>query len=459
MWNGERDERRSPVRPSASLRDEYERDRDRVLYSDAFHRLRGVTQVVRAGEAFPYHTRLTHSLKVAQVGRRLAQYLNRRGDGEDVDFDANRSVVATACLAHDLGHPPFGHAAENELDHQIRRRGIDDGFEGNPQSLRIVREVETNALFHEDRPNSHGRGLNLTRASMNAMIKYPWSRGESVPGCDYDTEEKFGYYAGDEELFEWIRGADADYRRTVEAKIMDWADDVTYAVHDVVDFYCAGLIPLEDLFQDTAEREAFIEHFESENEGTIAEEFDPARYMEELRKTGLDEPELKREYRATRATDALLDRLKSDLIEDFLSIPNAVALVERPDRNGWTVEINPMRRSEVEFLKELTFHYVVKNPALVSQQHGQRRIIATLFDAFLAAVDSGYDSEYGEYGEYEPEMIPLPFREDLQQASDRETRVRLVSDAITSMTERQIVELYARITGHTPGSLKEEILR
>lgn len=458
MWGGDRDERRFQIRPSSSPRSEFERDRDRVLYSNGFHRLRGITQVVRSNESYPYHTRLTHSLKVAQVGRRLAQYINRQGDDEDIDVVIRPSVVATASMAHDLGHPPFGHAAEDELDHQIRRRGVDDGFEGNPQSFRIVNKNEINALFL-DESGDEGRGLNLTRASLNAMIKYPWKRGESVPDVEYDTDEKFGFYPEEEELFRWVRGNNDTYRRTPEAELMDWADDVTYAVHDAIDFYCAGLIPLGQFFQDTVEREEFITHFENSKRKEITANIDPVRYLDELKQDGLDEPQIKKAFRETRKTEALLDRLKSSLIEEFLVIPSAVALIEDDAvPGGWTVKIDPKKKSQVEFLKELTFYYVIDNPALKSQQHGQRRIIATLFDAFLAASDPGYDSEFGEYADYEEKMVPLPFREDLQEATNRESRVRFISDAITSMTERQAVNLFERITGRTPGSIKEEIV-
>jgi len=457
MWSGERDGRRFQTQPSTPERTEFERDRDRVLYSNAFHRLRGVTQVARSGESYPYHTRLTHSLKVAQVGRRLAQYINRRGDSENIDIKINPSVVATAAMAHDLGHPPFGHAAEEELDYQIKRRGVDDGFEGNPQSFRIVNRNEINALFR-DEPGDEGRGLNLTRASLNAMIKYPWECGESVPDTNYNTEKKFGYYSEEKEVYEWVRGDMNNHQQTLEAKIMDWADDVTYAVHDVIDFYCAGILPLDQFFQDTTEREEFVQKFNEADYVEVSDRFDAIQYLNQLKQDGLDEPEMKKSYTRSRANEALLDRLKSKLIEEYLTVPSTVALVEDDKRpSGWDIEIAPMKKSQVKFLKELTFEYAIDNTAIKSQQHGQRRIIATLFDAFLASTDPGFDSEFGEYAEYEEKIIPLPFREDLKEARDRESRVRLISDAITSMTEQQAIDLYERITGHRPGSVQNQI--
>lgn len=456
------EDRRFRDRRSRTPRRQFERDRDRVLYSDAFRRLSGVTQVARAGETSQYHNRLTHSLKVAQVGRRIAQYLNRHEQEERnrKERAVEPGVVATASLAHDLGHPPFGHAAESELNYQICRHGVDDGFEGNPQSFRIVNKVETNALYH-DHPSDQGKGLNLTKRSLNALIKYPWEKGEYVPDADYDTEKKFGYYASEREIFEWVRDGYDSYKKSPEATLMDWADDVTYAVHDLIDFYRAGLIPLGEIFQDTAERDEFINHFNDKKGDDVADKFDPTTFLEDLLKyEGLDEKNLKRGFEANRTTIALVDLLQSTLIENYLSIPETVAFIpeEKSDSDFPEVQINPVKESEVEFLKELTFHYVIQNTALMSQQHGQRRIIATIFDAFLAATDDGYDSEYGKYKKYEVKMIPQPFRGDLLEANNREQRARLIGDAITSMTESQIVRLFERITGRQAGSIKEEII-
>lgn len=451
-------------RKSDTPRKEFERDRDRLLYSDAFRRLSGVTQVVRSEEAYPFHTRLTHSLKVAQVGRRVAQYINRNADtnaagGNIVEPD----VVETACLAHDLGHPPFGHAAEDELNYQIQEHGADDGFEGNAQSFRIVNRVETNALYL-NYERDKGRGLNLTRASLNAILKYPWPRDESLdkeslPHAGINTDEKFGYYETEEDWFEWVReceGSDQEcsHSRSPEAWLMDWADDVTYAVHDLVDFYKAGLIPLSEILQETAEQEDFIDHFIDKKKEKITPEFDPQEFVEGLKERGLVTSSIKRTYEANRKTDAAVDNLQSGLIEDYLKVPQTVSI----DPDTGKLVIDPKKRSQVEFLKELTFHYVIDNPALMGQQQGQRRVIATLFDAFLAATDKRYDSQFGKLGKYETKTIPTLFLDDLKGARDRATRTRYIADAITSLTERQAVQLYKRITGHVPGSLKEQII-
>ena len=238
-----------PKRAQAFPRGPFVRDRARVLHSSALRRLAAKTQVVEVGAGDFPRTRLTHSLECAQIGRELGEAL-----GCDPD------LVDAACLAHDLGHPPFGHNGEIVLAGLAAGCG---GFEGNAQSLRLLTRLEAKVP---------GAGLNLARATLDATIKYPWrpaltrcpGRAERRPrrsprpacrGRGPGGPQKFGYYADDGEVFAWIRDGAPPGRTCLEAQVMDWADDVAYSVHDLEDGLYVGHITLPGL-HDRSQQEA-----------------------------------------------------------------------------------------------------------------------------------------------------------------------------------------------------------
>jgi dGTPase len=446
----------SPESPLPWKRTRAEQDRDRVLYTSALRRLATVTQVVAPTEGHVVHNRLTHTLEVAQIGRRLAQKVcyeqAELADAVGVDPD----VVEAAGLAHDLGHPPFGHLAEEALDQLVCKHGnTEDGFNGNAQSFRIV----TKLAIRLTPPDA---GLDLTRATLNAILKYPWLRGAGSSG----RHAKWGAYESEEGQFKWVRElhSEGDDRKSPEAKIMDWADDIAYSVHDVEDFYRAGLIPLERLSAPQAIQEAIQAEESDTSSGDSSNEarvFLSALYGSERIARLTPAPSRTRintaftdvmgytsasPYDGTHLQRGILSRWKSELIGKYV---DALTLAEPNDRGSY-VDIDPDRELEVNVLKELTWHYVINNPSTATQRHGQRKAIQELFEIF---------AEAAKWTSREAQLIfPVSYQDAFEQLppvvqGGLGARIRLVSDLIASMSEHQALAMYQRLTGTSLGSV------
>ncbi len=414
-------------------RKSFQIDRDRILYCSAFRRLAQITQVVTAQEGHVFHNRLTHSLKVAQVARRLAEKLvAERPEVAEAIGGIDPDVVEAAALGHDLGHPPFGHTAEEQLDACAVKAGLSDGFEGNAQSFRILTRLAIHRIDYY--------GLNLTRATLNAVLKYPWLRS---PDSTSKRNRKYSVYNLDRQAFEFARPK-AEDTQTIEASIMDFADDITYSVHDLEDFYLAGLIPLELLATDWDELDRFTTEWLREfpdNRVAKVVKANPHRFQNFLDATY----NLKGQYRpGSFEQKAQIKRISSQLIQTYI---HSVQLSTEYGDRGY-LKYNRNREEELKFLQRIVWTYVISNPRLSTQRYGQRRIVKTLFEIYMEAI-----------GDRDLSFIPARFVKEFLEIEEKagntkinQEKTRMAVDIIAGLSEAEAVVQYRRLTGISQGS-------
>lgn len=391
------------------VRTDFERDRARVLHSSALRRLGAKTQVMGPGSDDFIRTRLTHSLEVAQVGRELGKVL-----GCDPD------VVDTACLAHDLGHPPFGHNGERALAEACTEIG---GFEGNAQTLRLLTLLEPKVIFA-----GRSHGLNLTRASLDAAIKYPW--GLATAPLRPAGFPKFGYYEADAETFAWIRQGAPGRRRCIEAQVMDLADDIAYSVHDIEDAIVSGRFDFTAFDQDRDRAQIIAVTREWYGEQVSADELDAA--LDRIATV----PFIVRNFAGSREDLARLKDMTSELIGRFSSAARAATREKAgsgPLRRYAAELVVPAQiTNEILVLKGAAAAFVMAPREREPIYTQQRRIVHDLVDIFTARA---------------PACLEPSFAADWCTAADETARGRAVIDQIASLTDISAMRLHAQLTG------------
>ncbi len=402
----EDEERWVPEPTKRPNRTDFARDRARVLHSAAWRRLAAKTQVMIAGEGDFPRTRMTHSLECAQVGRELGAAL-----GCDPD------LVEAACLAHDLGHPPFGHNGEEALDELSAQIG---GFEGNAQTLRILTRLEAKAIGRAE-PGLPERsvGLNLTRAALDSTTKYPWQRRLGL--------RKFGVYDDELAVFRWTRAGAPPDVRPFEAQVMDWADDVAYCVHDVEDGIHTGHIDLAAV-RDPMTRRAICDLVRD-------------RYLPDADHGALDaaftrlmsSPHWPTRYDAGMRDLASLKNMTSHLIGRFSAAAESATRQAHPQecltRYRGTLHVPDDVRQEVAVLKGVAALLVMQRSGSEQTYERQRTLIRELVDALMSTA---------------PDCLEPRFRPAWEHADD-DARLRLVVDQVASLTDISVVAWHRRM--------------
>jgi dGTPase len=390
-------EERFPGHPHREdYRSAYEQDRDRIVHSPHFRRLQSKTQVFQPGEYDFYRTRLTHSIEVAQIGRSLTRFLGETSAAGDLP-DAN--LVEAVCLAHDLGHPPFGHSGERCLNHLMRDRG---GFEGNAQTLRLVTDI-----FYPDA----GSGMAPTRAFLDGILKYRTLHRERAP------EDRHHHFLYDEQadVRAFVSGEtpaggvwDDPANRSLACQIMDWADDTAYCLNDIVDGARAGFLSQETI----------------------------ARWAE-------------RQENPDTHQKGLLDELETYLREDSLERKFAgrvARFIEAASLRDGRLVINPEVEAEADLYKKLAMDLIFKTHRIQQIEHKSWHILTRLFETL---------AEHTLVTTDRLQLLPPVTAAQIQSAADEHSAYRHLCDWIASLTDSQAFRLYQRLFDPGYGSITD----
>lgn len=399
-------------RSGTQRRTEFSRDRARVLHSSALRRLGAKTQVLSPSSGDFARTRLTHSLEVAQIGREMASTLRIEPD-----------LVDMACLAHDLGHPPFGHNGEKALNDWSADFG---GFEGNAQTLRLLTRIEPKVFAPDGAP----LGLNLTRASLDAACKYPWAREQGV----FDDgggarSSKFGVYEDDLPVFNWLRIGAPDRQKSIEAQIMDFADDVAYSVHDYEDAIVEGFIKLDEISNPGFREQLLADMLVWAGSAQTSDELNEALTRLQALEGWLVV------FDGTDRAHGDLKNLTSALIGSFVSRAVDATVEEYSGvltRYKANVVVPAEVRSEIAVLKGLVSSFLMSHESRRSYYERQREILTELADALLVANGRELDS-----------YCTLAW----SVAKNDTEKHRVIVDQVACLTDQAAINLHQRLVG------------
>jgi dGTPase len=399
-------------RPENDYRSPFQIDRDRVLFSPAFRQLQSKTQVFQSGAYDFYRTRLTHTIEVARIARSIAEFLNGSSARLRAGFFLDADLVEAVGLAHDLGHPPFGHIGERRLNELMQASG---GFEGNAQSLRIVTE-----LIYE-RPE-RSSGMKPTRAFLDGILKYSSLYSEVAATL---TEGKYpkNHFIYDEQVglrsfiypeLDWsgLSESERAQLKSIECQIMDWADDTAYSLHDIVDGIKAGFISAESL-SDWRDRQKGLSSFQEQ----ILEDL-----IGEIRSGGYE----------PRTGIRIGEFIQACSLE-----PVETPLSAQSNRHRFRLEVDQRVREICSLHKRIAIDLIFRAPPLQQIEYRGGHLLTRLFAAYC---DHAVDDNPRPLN-----ILPEPVGLWVEKAASAAEKRRLVCDHLASLTDGQAIRAYKRL--------------
>jgi len=398
-------------------RNAFQIDRDRIIHAQAFRKLQSKTQVFLSGEYDFYRTRLTHSMEVAQIGRSICHFLRvSKGPLRD-DFFIDGDLVEAVCLAHDLGHPPFGHSGERTLQELMGGWG---GFEGNAQTAHLLMET-----MYQD--SSGVRGMQPTRALMDGVLKYKTLYGEfkARPANHflYDTQRKVrGFVFGGAALPKGLRPGDRlNAFKSVECQVMDWADDAAYSLNDIVDGVKAGFLTTDRIgaWADSSVGDA----------------------------------------QGLRLLDELLDAIRTDRLAGLVSsrigtFITGCRLKERDNfmagktnRYRFELVVAPEALGQAMFYKKMANDIIFESPQLQQMEHKARKVMFDLWDSCWR--------NYVQKGTRVVRILPPAVGALVDGAKGKREKARQICDWLAGLTDGMIVRTYRRLFDPEFGSIRD----
>ena len=376
-------------------RSPFQRDRARILHSAAFRRLQSKTQVMGSGQSDFYRTRLTHSLEAAQIGSGISAQLRIKDKALSEDlFPKEDSLIEALCLAHDIGHPPFGHGGEVALHYMMRDHG---GFEGNGQTLRIVSHLE---------PFSENNGMNLARRTLLGLIKYPQTlelltsaNTPNIPNSfrqlkASDWHPPKGIYQDDIQTLDWVlaplsnndkalfqqmksrnNGHSKTRFKSLDCSIMELADDIAYGIHDLEDAIVTGVVQREDFEQQVIKKLQQLndEWLQQLTQHLSAQLFSQKTYQQKEAIGGLVN------YLITAITLVDLNGLN-----DNDTSANAAPIHFNEPLLRYNAKHPKVAQQVLQIFKDFVYDFVIKRTEIQHHEYRGQQIVMELFEALAS---------------------------------------------------------------------------